>query len=222
VSLVNDDRCKELLIKGLQSKIAKIRRLSYSGLEKFQDKNALMTGLRDVDPVVRIAAATSLGRLGMDDMANIIRKEMTTVNLDIWKECIVALGRLQDSTAIPFIRDSLLHETEVPMELRVAACEALFMFDNREGMTLLKEAFETGNPFIRVKIVQILRKYKTREGIELLREAAIDEYINVSVVAVEALGEFKLKDHRDLFVKLMDAPNPLLRIAAATAFLRGE
>jgi HEAT repeat protein len=56
----------------------------------------------------------------------------------------------------------------------------------------------------------------------LLKEAVKDEYINVSIVAIEALAKYKAKEHQTLFAEMMDAPNPLVKIAAATAYLQSE
>jgi HEAT repeat protein len=219
ISIMEDPKCKDILIKGTQDKIAKIRRFSYLGLEKFNAKQVIRDGLHDVDILVKIAAAKALGRLGEKDMENFVRRQMETVNLEIWKHGIIALAEMGDTSAIDFIKESL---DDAPWELRLAAAEALLIFNSKEGVGVIREGLETGGPFVRVKVVQILSKYRIGEGQELLEKATQDEYINVSVVAIEALAKYRQKTSRGLFIELMNAPNPLVKIAAAAAFLQVE
>lgn len=222
ISIIDDERCRDILIRGTGNKIAKIRKVSYLGLEKFKEKRVIMNGLRDVDPLVRIAAAKVLGNMGKEGMENFIRKQMGTVTIEIWRQGFIALAEMGDTSAIPYIRDSLANAAEVPMELRLGAAEALLILNNKEGIDVLKEGLSSNNPFIRVKTVQILKKHRVPEGPQLLEEAVQDEYINVSIVAIEALAKYRNKKNQNLFQKLMDAPNPLVKIAAASAYLQNE
>ncbi|UCC12811.1 MAG: hypothetical protein JSW02_04610, partial [candidate division WOR-3 bacterium] len=73
-----------------------------------------------------------------------------------------------------------------------------------------------------VQVVRILKSRLADGAVELLKRAVEDEYINVSVVAVEALAVHDAGAHRDIFIRAMDAPNPMLRIAGAAAYLMGE
>jgi HEAT repeat protein len=41
-------------------------------------------------------------------------------------------------------------------------------------------------------------------------------------VAIEALAKYKQKESQEIFAELMKAPNPLVKIAAAAAFLQVE
>lgn len=219
VSIMDDIKCRDILVKGIQDKVAKIRRLSYLGLEKFEEKIILRHGLQDVDVLVKIAAAKALSRLGEPDLENFVRKQLQVFNLEIWKQGFEALAQMGDTSAIEFIKESLV---DAPWELRLAAAEALLILNNKEGIPVLKEGLETGGPFVRVYVVQILNKYMISEGHELLKIATQDEYINVSVVAIEALAKYRQKESREIFIELMKAPNPLVKIAAAAAFLQVE
>jgi len=220
MSLIDDERCHDVFIKGIQDKIAKIRRFSYLGLEKFKDKKNIRRGLSDLDPLVRITSAMVLGRIGEKDMENFIRRELTIPpNINVWKHGVLALAQLGDTSAVSFIKDLLV---DTPWELRVVAAEALLLLNNKDGVEVLKQALDSGDPFVRVKAVQVLKDNRIPEGDELLRAAAEDEYINVSIVAIEALARRRAKENRELFIKLMSAPNPLVKIAAAGAYLRSE
>ncbi len=219
ISIMEDPRCEDILIKGTQDKVAKIRRFSYLGLEKFKEKQLIRSGLHDIDVLVKIAAAKVLGRLGEKDMENFVRRQMETVNLEIWKHGIIALAEMGDTSAIDFIKESL---SDAPWELRLAAAEALLIMNNKEGVEVIKQGLETGGPFVRVEVVQILSMHRISEGQELLEKATQDEYINVSIVAIETLAEYRQKASRKLFQELMNAPNPLVKIAAAAAYLQVE
>jgi len=222
MSLVMDKQAQEILVAGTTSRIAKIRRYSYQGLAKFKDEKTLLQGLSDIDPIVRINAAKALGAMGKRDVENFIRKEMQIMNIEIWKECILALAELGDTALIPYIKDSLVSAPDVPVEIRLAAAEALLMFNDPEGLAILEQGLERGDPFTRVQVVRIVRSHGTAGASALLKRAVEDEYINVSVVAVEALAAYDAEEYRDIFLKAMDAPNPMLRIAGAAAYLMGE
>jgi HEAT repeat protein len=219
VSIMDDKRCRDILVKGMHDKVAKIRKFSYYGLEKFGEKELIKNGLRDVDVLVKMTAATSLSHLGEPDLENFVRRQLQIFNLEIWKQGLKALAEMGDTSAIEFIKESLY---DAPWGLRLAAAEALLILNNKEGVPVLKEALETGDPFVRVNVVQILNKYQISEGPDLLTVATKDEYINVSVVAIEALAKYRQKESQKNFMELMKAPNPLVKIAAAAAFLQVE
>jgi len=222
MSLVTDKRAQDVLVAGTASRIAKIRRYSYQGLAKFKDERTLVQGMSDIDPIVRINAAKALGTMGKKDMEDFIRKEMQIMNIEIWKECILALAQIGDTALVPYIKDSLIAAPDVPVEIRLAAAEALLVFNDPEGLAILEQGLEQGDPFTRVQVVRILRFHGTAGASELLKRAVEDEYINVSVVAVEALAAHDAGEYRDIFIKTMDAPNPMLRIAGAAAYMMGE
>ncbi len=219
ISLMNDERCYDILIKGTEDFIAKVRRIAYSGLEKFEAKNALMNGLRDVDPLTRIAAAQALGRLGEKEMMDFIRGELKEASGEKLERGIIALAEMGDTSAIPLIEEYLY---AAPWEVRLAAIEALLILHNDAGIDVLKQGLRSDDPFTRVRAVQILKEHKIQEATQLFEEAVQDEYTNVVIVALEALAEYGNKEHRKIFAERMDASNPLVQIAAATAYLQAE
>ena len=218
ISLMDDDRCRDVLVKGACDAVAKIRRISYCGLEKFQDKDAIFDGLRDVDPLVRIAAALALSRMGEQGMNDFIHNEMNSEENDVWCHSVIALAEMGDTLVIPDIKDRLF---SAPWDVRLAAVEALLIMNIHDGLLVLQEALQSDDPFAREHAVNILKKHKISETPKLLRDVVYDEYINVSVAAIEALVHYGAKEQR-LFRELMDAPNQVVQIAAATAYLQGE
>jgi len=217
VAVSADERCREILIKGTEDKIAKIRRVSYLGLEKYNEKRIINDGLRDIDPFVRIAAARTLGKLGEKGMENFIKNELKKINPEVLIQGFIALAEMSDTSSISNISQFL---TDTPWDLRLAAAEALLILNDLHEFEILEEGLKANDPFVRAKTVEILKKYPIPALYDMLREATKDEYVNVSVPAIDALQGYQKKESLSLYEKLMDAPNPLLKIAAAKAYLK--
>lgn len=219
IALSSDTNYKTILANGTNDRIARVRRYAYQGLVHFRDTRLLMNGLKDNDPLVRISAAKSLGMLGNEQAKDFIKKEMDpkNPNPEIWAYAVIGLSELGDTSAIPYIKDLL---TDTPWDLRVAAAEALLILKDNSGVDILKSGIQSPDPFIRVKAVEVMGRFPLPDFYELLRQATKDEYINVSISAINALAKYQKKENLKLFEQLLSAPNPLVRIAAASAYLR--
>jgi len=218
VSRSTDQAGREALIKGTEDKIGKVRKYAYLGLENFQEKERIDRGLRDTDQAVRLSCALALGRLGEKGMENFIRNELNkNKTSEFWVEGCDALAGLGDTNLIPFFKELL---TDMPWDIRIAAADALLKFKKRDGIAVIKEGLMSNDPFIRVKCVDIIRRYNLPEFYDLLKSALDDMYINVSISALRALTVYKKKESAPLFEKMMAAPNPLVKIVAATAYLQ--
>ncbi len=219
IASLEDDACRAVLIKGTEDKSSQIRRISYLGLESFKENDVIRGGLRDIDPLVRIAAAQSLGRLGEPEMADFVRNELKAAKSDVSKHGIIALAELGDTSSIPDIKGYL---GTAPWEVRLAAVEALLILNNHDGVSVLQEALQADDPFAREYATYILEKYEIANAVQLLRDVVRDKYTNVSVAAIEALSQYTSQEQQRLFEEMMNAPNPLVQIAAAAAYLKGE
>jgi HEAT repeat protein len=211
--------CHEILLQGINDKVAKIRRFSYAGLEKYEDMKALRNGLQDSDLQVKIAAARALGRLGDERASNVIRGAMQTIHAEIWHDGILALAEIGDTSAQSFIEEQL---NDTPWEIRLAAAEACIILKCRDVTDVLEQGLASSNPFVRVATVMVLKERRPAEGRVMLETAVKDDYINVSIVAIEALSDYRTKEYAPLFIEMMNAPNPLVKIAAATAYVRTQ
>jgi HEAT repeat protein len=209
-------KAREILLKGRDDKIAKIRRTSYLGLEKFRQMADIQKGLHDIDPVVRITAASVLARLGEQGMRRLIKNELKAGRPDVWTYGIVALAETGDTGAVT-LASGLLRDA--PLEWRIAAAEALLVFDNDDGIDVLKQGLSSNDPFVRIQVVEVLKKYRVPALFESLKEATKDEYVNVSTGAIEALAKHHSKKSLTLFRELMDVPNTRIKIVAANAYL---
>ncbi|MEO0205693.1 MAG: HEAT repeat domain-containing protein [candidate division WOR-3 bacterium] len=219
ITLSSDTGYYRILLEGTNDRIARVRRYAYQGLANFKDEPNLIKGLRDNDPLVRISAAKSLGLLGNDKAKDLIKKEMDpkNPNPEVWAQSVLALAELKDTLSIPYVKELL---TDTPWDLRVAAAEALIMLKDNSGIEILKTGIQSPDPFVRVKVVEVMARYPVSDFYELLKQASKDEYINVSISAISALTKYQKKENQKLFEGLLSAPNPLVRIKAASAYLR--
>lgn len=219
LSRMNAPECHALLIKGTGDRVAKIRRYSYRGLENFNDIKTVLAGLQDNDMLVKIAAARTLGKMGDDRASNMIRGAMQAVNAEVWHDGILALAYINDTSAVSFIKEQLI---DTPWEIRLAAVEALVILKQDGVVDVLIEGMSSSNPFVRVSTVMVVKEYGLAEAKTLLETAVRDDYINVSILAIEALARHWPKEHALLFAEMMEAPNPLVKIAAASAYIRSQ
>lgn len=219
IATFSDTVCYSILIYGTKDRVARIRRYAYQGLTNFKDLKTITKGLKDPDPIVRINASRSLGLLGDKIAKDFIRKEMDpkNPNLDVWSQAVIALGEICDTSATSYIKELLF---DTPWDLRISAAQALLSLNNPDGIEILKNGIQSPDPFVRVKSIEVMRKFPIQEFYELIKKACADEYINVSINAIEALKLYHKKEDLKLFEKLMSAQNPLVKIAAATAYLK--
>lgn len=218
VSRSTDQSGREVLIKGIDDKIGKVRKYAYLGLINFQEKDLIQRGLRDTDQSVRLNCAMALGKLGEKGMENLIKLELNkNMSSEFLVEGCEALAGLGDTTVIQFFKELLV---DMPWDIRIAAADALLKFKKRDGIAVVKEGLKSNDPFIRVKCVEIIRRYNLPEFYDLLKSALDDMYINVSIAALRAMAAYKKKESAPFFEKMMAAPNPLVKIAAAAAYLQ--
>ncbi len=208
---------RAILLQGVDDEYARVREAAYSGLVRFQQMDALLQGLRDPEPQVRIAVARTLGKLGAEGMSEFIRDELKRFQPGLWGRGIKALAELGDTTAVPLLKRLLQEGTE---ELRVDAAEALLILNDESGVPILLQSLRSKDPFVRIHTVEVLKRHDVPASYDVLKVATVDEYINVAVNAVEALAKHDSENQRKHFIELMDSSNILLRISAAAAYLR--
>lgn len=220
VSRSTDQAGREALIKGTEDKIGKVRKYAYLGLVNFHENDLIRRGLRDTDQSVRLNCAMALGQLGEKGMENVIKAELNkNMSAEFLVEGCEALAGLGDTTVIPFFKELLV---DMPWDVRIAAADALLKLKKRDGVSVIKEGLKSNDPFIRVKCVDIIRRYNLPEFYDQLIPALDDMYINVSIAALRAMAAYKKKESAPFFEKMMSAPNPLVKIVAAAAYLQSQ
>ena len=216
VAVTDDTSAKDILIQGTSDGSAKVRGIAFKGLGKNKANDLVQSGLQDPDPLVRIAAAQTLGESGAGGMAEFIKEELKKLAPNTLGAGVIAFAELGDTAALPLLR-TLLQESAG--ELRVDIAEALLIMYDTMAIDALRAAFRSNDPFVRMHAVAVLKRHDVPGLNAELVAAAHDEYTNVALEAVQVLAERDGENQRELFVELMDAQNPLLRIAGAAAFL---
>lgn len=208
---------KELLVQGTQDEFVAVRVISYGGLAGFGDRELLQQGIRDRETRVRIASAKALGDLGRAGMPEFIKDELKNSTPDLLGIGLITIAQLGDTASIPLFKALL---KEGAGDLRIDAAEALLILGDDTGVEALKNGLQSNDPFVRIHTAEVLTKHDVPETYPHLEAATSDEFMNVAVQAVKALARHKPHKYKERFWELLDAQNPLLRIAAATAYLR--
>ena len=208
---------RALLLQGIDDELPAVRVLSYGALSALGERELVQQGLSDREPRVRIASAKALGELGRPGMAEFIKEELKKSTPDLLGTGIVAMAQLGDNASIPLFKALL---KEGAGELRIDAAEALLILGDKTGIEALINGLQSRDPFVRIHTAEVLTRHKVEEALPQLEAATRDEFVNVAVQALNALSEHDPRAYQELFAELMDAQNPLLRIAAARACLR--
>jgi HEAT repeat protein len=216
---IDSEICHELLIEGITDSVARIRAISYRGLEKFKEKEILYMGLRDVDPQVRIAAAKALENLGEEGMEDFIMEQVQTIDSEVFRAGVIATAESGDTSLIPIFKKCL---EDMPWEFKIAAAEALLILNDTSGLNIVEDGLKSHDPFIRIAALHVFKKHHVPDALSLLKDTVHDEYVSVSVGAIEVLAAYHAQECREIFEERMAVPNPLIKIAAATAYLRSE
>lgn len=212
-----EEEARTILLQGINDEFSGVREIAYSCLGAFQEMDVLLQGLRDPDPLVRISVARTLGESETEGMADFIREELKKSQPDVWGKGIIALAQLSDTASIELFRRLLKEGTE---DLKINAAEALLFLNDDSGAQILMSSLESNDPFVRIAAVEVLLRHNVPDSYDELRAAVHDEYMNVAVLAVEALAKHDAANQKRLFAELLDASSILLRVNAASAFLR--
>ncbi|MBE0434145.1 HEAT repeat domain-containing protein [candidate division WOR-3 bacterium] len=217
VAAALDTAAKDLLVSGLEDESARVREVAYAALVRFEERDLLRAGLRDRDPLVRIASARALGLLGVAGMSDYMGEEMKRLPPDVLGPAIIMYAELGDTAVLGQLRVLV---REAAGELRVDVGEALLILNDRAGVEALENSMESNDPFVRIRATSVLTRHDVPALRARLEAATRDDYVTVAMQAVQALAEHDAENYKNLFAELMEAPKPLLRIAAAAAFLR--
>jgi HEAT repeat protein len=219
IAAIEHEDARELLAAGIRDESAEVREIAARGLAKFNEVEMLENALHDTEIRVRLAAAQALGELGVARMAEIIKEELKKSTPDVLGTGLIALAELNDTSSINLFKALL---SEGAGDLRVDAAEALLILEDKSGVDALRRALLSRDPFLRIHAAEVFCRHDIPEAYDELEAATQDELVNVALLAVKALAEHDAAGHRARFIELMDAQPPLLRIAAASAYLRSR
>ncbi len=147
--------------------------------------SALIERLKDRDPGVRAAAASSLGRLKSRRAVNALIAAMDDGSKDVRIAVMEALAELEDRAALPALMKGL---TDGSADVRVRALDGLEHFSGEVRASALATLVKDGNSDIRRRAIALLGETTDRAVTPSLVAAVRDGNANVRVAAIEALA----------------------------------
>lgn len=153
---------------------------------------ALQKLLSDIDPAVRIAAVTSLGRLQcpVAIIAPIARDPAKNVRI----AAVESLGDMKDTEAVPLLIDALADEQ---WDVRCAAAKALGALGQRTSVQHLAAGLQDSDPDVRIACADALAAVGDVDAIEPLIMAQLDVESSVRQAALNAAVRVDFRWHRN-------------------------
>lgn len=186
--------------------------------QRARDREGLLAGLTDPDPLVRRWCARDLAQVPDAAEALVARlplEEETSV-LDVLLTTLTCIG---DETAVAGLVESLRSEDA---RLRNAAIEAMQQLPN-EVAPLMERLLHDSDPDVRIFSVNVLESLRHPQVEAWLIEVISgDEHVNVCATAVDLLGEVGSEAARQplLDLKQRFAEEPYIQFATDLALKR--
>lgn len=147
--------------------------------------SALIERLKDRDPGVRAAAASSLGRLKSRRAVNALIAALDDGSKDVRVAVMEALAELEDRAALPALMKGL---TDGSADVRLRALDGLEHFSGEVRASALATLVKDGNSDIRRRAISLLGETTDRTVTPSLVAAVRDGNAEVRVAAIEALA----------------------------------
>ncbi|HLK91808.1 MAG TPA: HEAT repeat domain-containing protein [Polyangia bacterium] len=154
--------------------------------------------LRDPDPDVRRSAVTVLGGLRSRRVRQLLRNQAET-DPDTLLEVVRALGKLGDTTNIPFL--GALFERE-GMAVKLATIEALRDMNDPATEPFLAKQLGNGDPNIRRAVVAALGASRSSNALTQLAAVARDPDPTVRSAVAEIMGGHESPQAQDALTRL--------------------
>ncbi|MCS7151773.1 MAG: HEAT repeat domain-containing protein [Endomicrobia bacterium] len=182
------------------------------------------SGLKDLNPKVRLQAVKYIGDLRYTDAAQPLSLRLKDTNKQVVIEAIYSLGKLRD-LSVPVLQELIQFKNHPDETYRVALADALgniaeAVISSTETSKIntltkirnvLNEFLNDPNGMVRVTAAKSLLSLGDRTGVEVLKKGLDSNDIDVIIYSVEALGKYgdkedikfleKFIQHQDLKVK---------------------
>ena len=177
---------------------------------------ALIETLGDANPVVRVAAVTSLGRLGdpraIAALAKALRED---ADPRVREAAAYALGEIDDSRAVAPLLEAL--KSEKVSSVREKIVHALGEIDDPTAVAGISAVVKDPSAAVRREVVWALGELEDPAGIPALVTAIKDEDAEVRKNTAQALGQLKVTSALDALAQLTRDDNADVRSHAVNA-----
>lgn len=203
--------------------------------------------LRDPVAEVRLAAVSSLGRLGDTTVVSALIQALSNDTDDgVRKAAAWALGQLENATAVPALSNALKRDknievrrnaawalgqiedagavealgaavTDPDQELREKAVWALGQIEDAKAVPFLTPALRDRDPEIRAQAAWALGQIESKDAVDGLSRAVTDSSKHVRSQVAWALGQIEDASAVPALSKLLKDPEPEVRKQAAWA-----
>ncbi len=179
----------------------------------------LINAMEHQDPAIRQAAAGALGPMNDSSTIPALRRAMKDPDAKVRQAAAEAVSRMNDP-AVP----DLDHGIDQNAEARMWMAQRFGLVDPTDSSQIPKiiKGLAVGSPSERLFTAAILRQIMTHDP-----ETAIPEFLktldhehpSIRFWVTRILGEFKIPLAAPAFTKLLDDPDPSVRVIAAVGLL---
>ncbi len=201
----------------------KVRRMyAADSLGKIGDSRALpvlRTMFAENDALIRQYAAGALSRFGVDEVFPSIVQGLRDANVKVREQSAKALGRplssSQAETAVPIL--SYKAERDPEPSVRVASIQALGAIGGDKATDMLLKIYSGADHPLdsRETALGILASSSLSRSMESIRAVVAKEWTSFDPRTLEStakiLAAIKSSDLKDLFVRFLDSPDPVVR-----------
>jgi HEAT repeat protein len=210
----NDDSAfsslKTILINGaVKDRVEIVRILAdYGEKNNLNIANILVIALKDKKDIVQLEAIKTMGRLQDPFYTGYIIEKLNDRMFNIRLEAARALGKIKSENSVDALIGALMDNST---DVRLAAKESLITIGTPEALTALNDApFQiimakmNASVASREMTIQHIGKVKLKEGLPLIRKACFDEYKNIRLEALKALGVMRDRGGMSEIIKLLE------------------
>ncbi len=196
--------------QAIRSASPPVRYAGYVALGQLRDRDsldALMAGVKDVHPLVRLAAAFAACRCGKDGYARVLVDALRDAPEEhLRAEAATLLGRLEEPRATKWLRAAArMTVNEKSNRVTLAIDGALARLGDDDGRRQLV-FFSRGDTASRTEALLILAELDhqpVREDLLFALAGPEEEYLEARLIAARGLGKLGYRDGYDLAIRML-------------------
>lgn len=196
-------------------------------------KEFFYSGLKDVNPKVRLQAVKYIGELKYDDAALPLSLRLKDVQKQVVLETISSLGKL-GSSSVSVLQELLQFKNHPEDTYRVTLAEALGNIAREISTstepvksesyskikTVLTNFLNDPNGMVRIVSARSLMSVGDRTGIEVIKKGLDSNEVDVIIYCIESLGKYGQKEDIKLIEKFLQHQDLKVKTATYCSILK--